>query len=204
MTEQTVQINKRSPLRLLNIFLAATVALLSLYIMLGPLLPNIDLWWGNHFGSKPPLVLANSPDHDKQVKESVPTENTLVIPKISMQEIVYDGASIATLRKGIWHRPASSSPDRGSNTVLVGHRFTYNGPAVFYHLDKLETGDDIFLYWNQKKITYKVTKVYVVAANHLGIEAPSDGEKLTIYTCTPLLTAKDRLVVEAEPIGENR
>ena len=188
----------RSKLRLFNNVLSWIIVALCLYIIITPFWPNISYWWQSLTGSQPALVKANS-DPDKQAaSEPIPQENTLVIPSINMQEVIYDGASIYTLNKGVWHIPKSSSPSKGSNTVLAGHRFTYRGAAVFYHLDKVKVGDSIVMYWEGKKYSYKVSRTYVVPPTAVEIEKPTTDARLTIYTCTPLWTSKSRLVIEAQ------
>jgi LPXTG-site transpeptidase (sortase) family protein len=191
-----------STLRRINNALSIIVVCLSLYIALSPLWPGMSFWWRTHFGRKPALVVANTPVPTDKPKppEVIPEENTLVIPKLAMQEIIYDGATVAALRKGVWHRPHTSSPDQGSNTVLVGHRFTYNGPAVFYNLDKVGPGDQVIIYWQKEKYVYEIKDIKVVLPTAIEIEAPTDEPQLTIYTCTPLLTAKNRLIIRAVPL----
>jgi sortase A len=191
--------NPTSPLRRINNGLSVIVVILSLYIAAAPLFPGFLFWWRTHFEAKPALVAANAPEPNKPTPpEVIPNDNTLVIPRLSMQEIIYDGPTAATLRKGVWHRPQTSSPDHDSNTVLVGHRFTYDGPAIFYSLDKVKQGDSIIIYWQHKKYTYKVSAILVVPPTAIEIEAPSTDPLLTIYTCTPLFTAKNRLVIQAK------
>jgi sortase A len=80
---------------------------------------------------------------------------------------------------------------------LVGHRFTYAGAAVFYNLDKVKSGDQIIVYWHGKAYEYKVFNISQVSPNKASVEAPTNESILTLYTCTPLLTAKDRLVIQA-------
>ena len=82
--------------------------------------------------------------------------------------------------------------------MLVGHRFTYDGAAVFYSLDKLKAGDDAYLVHNQKIYRFVVTSSAIVPPTATEVEAPSNEAKLTLYTCTPLVTAKNRLVYTAE------
>ena len=82
--------------------------------------------------------------------------------------------------------------------MLVGHRFTYDGAAVFYSLDKLKAGDDAYLVHNQKIYHYVVTGSAIVPPTATEVEAPTNETKLTLYTCTPLVTAKNRLVYTAE------
>jgi sortase A len=120
-----------------------------------------------------------------------------------LQQQVYDGASSTTLRKGVWHRPKTSDPTKGSNTVMAGHRFTYKNPeGVFYNLDKIKVDDSIVLYWQGKKYTYKVVATFVVTPDRIDVEAPTKDPRLTLYTCTPLWNPKFRLIIQADPVGD--
>jgi LPXTG-site transpeptidase (sortase) family protein len=181
-------------LRRFNNLLTAVVVLFALYIVLLPFFPALS-WWVQHQApivSKPATV---------SLPEQIPADNTLVIPSLGMKQGVYDGPNKYTLRKGVWHRPQSSTPDKGSNTVFAGHRFTYHDPAVFYHLDKVKAGDPIVLYWNHKRYDYTVRDILTVKPTEIGVEAPTKDPLLTIYTCTPLWTSKFRLVIQAVPKG---
>jgi sortase A len=183
----------RPTLRQVNNGLTALVIALALYIGVMPFLPAIS-WWTKHEApviSKPPAVV---------LPESIPADNTLVIPSIGLKETVYDGQTAKTLRQGIWHLPKSSSPDKGGNTVMAGHRFTYRGPAILYNLDKVKTGDSIIMYWQGKRYNYKVSNVLIVPPTQVSIEAPTAEPLLTIYTCTPLWSVKSRLVLQAKPV----
>jgi sortase A len=123
----------------------------------------------------------------------------LIIPALNMREDIHEG-DIRALRLGVWRLPHTSTPDAGGNTVLVGHRFTYRGEAVFYHLDKVHEGDPLTLHWHGKIYTYKVAAIKTVPPTEVSIEANTDQPLLTIYTCTPLWTAKNRLVIQARPV----
>lgn len=103
------------------------------------------------------------------------------------------------LDKGIWRYPKGSTPDKGGNTVLIGHRFTYTNPrGVFYYLNKVAIGDEIGVFWNSKEYLYKVTTITVVDPHNTSIEDATSDARLTLFTCTPLWLPKDRLVVVAE------
>jgi LPXTG-site transpeptidase (sortase) family protein len=190
---------KKPTLRQVNNGLSVLVIAGCLYLLLAPLWPRASF----RLQDKPPLVAAQ-----EQGQEVIPKENTLVIPKMKLQQVVYESSTgYPALNKGVWHHPQSGTPGQGKNTVLIGHRFTYAGPAVFYHLDKLKSGDKLTLYWQQKKYEYQVQKVLVVPPSAIWIERADAGEeRLTIYTCTPLVTAKNRLVIQATPVdgGQDR
>src|SRR5699024_902953 len=91
----------------------------------------------------------------------------------------------------------SSTPDKGGNTVLVGHRFSYKDAAVLYHLDKAKQDDPIVVAWDGKIYTYKVSESKIVKPTDIYVEAPSEDDRLTIYTCHPIWSVKERLVVVA-------
>ena len=181
-------------LRRFNNGLSVAVVFLALYIFFLPLLPELS-WWARHSApliSSP--VTVSRPTH----KLPIPRDNRVVIPALSMDEKIFAGQSVYTVNKGVWIRPNASTPDKGGNTVLVGHRFTYTNPrGVFYYLDKLADGDPITLYWEGKTYTYEVNGARVVSPSDETVEAPTPDSRLTLYTCTPLWSLKDRLVVTA-------
>lgn len=130
-------------------------------------------------------------------------QNRLIIPSMLLDEPIFEGKTARTLRQGLWHRPLTSAPNAGGNTVIVGHRFTYSNPhGTLYHLDKVKVGDHVGLVYSGQAYRYKVQTVRVVHADDASVEAPSTEPRLTIYTCTPLWWPKDRLVVVATPLVE--
>lgn len=131
-----------------------------------------------------------------------PLAKRLVIPKIGVNvEIVFGTNQEEALNRGIWHIPGTSSPDKGGNTVLSGHRFRFlSGPRTLYLLDKVSKGDPIIVYWNGKEFDYVVTGSKIVKPNQVDILDPTDDPRLTIFTCSPLFTTKERLVLFAKPI----
>jgi sortase A len=180
-------------LRHFNNLLSVVIVVLACFIFIWPFLPAIS-WWTRF---QAPVISHAAPTSIVK-SDPIPTENTLVIPKLEMREQVYDGPSITTLRKGIWHLPNSSSPDKESNTVLAGHRFTYDGKAVFYYLDKVAVNDNMTLYWQGKRYDYVVTAINEVPPTDGKLVAPTDTPTLTVYTCTPVWSAKNRLVITAK------
>lgn len=178
-------------LRRANNFLTVILVLLALYIMAWPLLPSLS-WWLRF--DAPLVSRITAPRIDLK---QIPLENTLLIPTLGLREKIHEGKDISTVNRGVWRRPAASSPDHGSNTVLVGHRFTYGGQSVFYNLNKINQDEEIIVYWGDRPYTYRVFEISVVPPDAIEIEGDTKDSILTLYTCTPLLTAKDRLVVKA-------
>ncbi len=188
-------------LRVVNTYLTVIIAVLALYIIVAPFWPQIN-WWATHDslvrGILPSrlevTIPAAAPEPTLNSDAAQPAQE-LLIPRIDLREEVHEG-DIRALRKGIWRIPHSSTPDKGGNTVLAGHRFTYSGEAVLYHLDKVKTGDHLALNWHGKVYEYEVFATKVVPPTEVSIEASTEEPQLTIYTCT-LLTAKERVVVQA-------
>ena len=189
-------------LRFLNHGLSVAVSVLALYILLAPFLPNMT-WWLRH--SAPVKVIGHAktvtlPKPTPQNAAPAPQTDELLIPRLGMEEAIHGGKTIRSLRLGVWHLPYSSTPEAGGNTVLVGHRFTYAGPAVFYHLDKVQKGDHVGIWWGGKAYEYEVYNIEVVPPTEVSVETKNTEPRLTIYTCTPLWNPKDRLVIQAHPV----
>jgi LPXTG-site transpeptidase (sortase) family protein len=179
-------------LRQFNNGLSLVVIVLCLYVILAPLWPQVTY----RVQSSPPLVEAVEKGDNK---EAIPGQNTLVIPRMKLQQTIHEGGQWL-LNKGVWHQTGTGAPDAGGNMVLSGHRFTYGGPAVFYHLDRVKTGDKIVVYWQKQKHEYQVRDVREVPPTASEVVAATEDPLLTIYTCTPLVTAKNRLVIQAIPL----
>ena len=116
---------------------------------------------------------------------------------MNLNEFIWVGNNEKLVNNGIWHIPHSSTPDKGSNTVLVGHRFTYKNTAVLYHLDKVKTGDPITVAWDGKLYNYVVSESKIVKPSDVYVEDPTEDSILTIYTCNPVWSTRERLVVVA-------
>lgn len=190
----------RTLIRFLNNVLATVILILALFIVLSPFLPELQL----EIAQK---IAPSSDEHylDQPTKNEPaippPEDNTLVIPAIDVHGIIHEGNDVNTLNLGIWHRPKSSTPDKGSNTVLVAHRYLYtSGPDTFYHLPKMTIGQRFVVFWGKKKYTYEVFKIETVNPDTIEVEAPTKETVMTLYTCTPLWTSEHRFVVKAKLI----
>ncbi len=141
------------------------------------------------------------PDIPDVKKPEPPKGNRLVIPKIGVDVAIVEGKDERALYRGIWHLPDTSTPDRGGNTVLTGHRFQYlSGPKTLYLLDRMQPGEIIIVYWQGKEYDYRVTKRKVVNPDAVEILDNTKAPQLTIFTCTPIFSTKQRLVLFAEPL----
>ncbi len=152
-----------------------------------------------------------------------PTSNTrvsadprLVIPKINVDvpviyNVGYDHDSqMAAMQKGVAHFAipgANSVPGQNGNTVFSGHSSNDlfdpgDYKFIFVQLDKLQTGDTIFVNYQSTRYTYTVTKKQVVKPTDVqSLLGPTDKPYLTLITCTPLGTSLNRLLVFADQVS---
>lgn len=182
-----------------NILLVLIISI-NCFIIIYPLWPRLWFWASPHISKNKPETLQALVEQAPNTSVKDPNENTnhIVIPSMLLNEQIHEGIGTTALSKGIWHLPNTSTPNKGGNTVIVAHRFTYTNPrGVFYFLDRLKPGDTFALFWDKQRYVYKVQDSRVVKADETSVEAPTVDNRLTLYTCTPLWNPKDRLVVTA-------
>jgi sortase A len=186
---------------------------LIIYLIALPLYPKIiyEAKMNNEQIKEEAKDIIKAEEAVRDFKSSLPTSdfavspNRLIIKKIGVNApIVLTKNSEYGLSLGSWHVPESSTPDHGSNTVLTGHRFKYLPPnnLTFYNLDKLEAGDIISVIWQGKDYFYKVREQKIVSPEDLFILNDTKEPILTIYTCDPIYSQKNRLVVISELIKD--
>jgi sortase A len=104
-----------------------------------------------------------------------------------------------------WHETSASLGLHG-NTVLNGHNTT-NG-EVFRDLYTMEAGDTVVVYSEDMPYTYTVAEVLVLPEAGQPLEVrlenaryilPTEEERLTLVTCHPYGSLRNRLIVIAYP-----
>jgi len=119
---------------------------------------------------------------------------TIEIPALELSAVVFEGTDKAVLAKGPGWYKESVLPGEG-NTAIAGHRTTYG--AWFRHVDKLEEGDEIIIGYDSRGYTYRVERVFPVAKNDWSVIDPCGYPALTLTTCHPAGSARQRLIVRA-------
>jgi sortase A len=130
--------------------------------------------------------------------------NRIIIPKIGVNApIVESNNSEYGLSLGAWHVPESSTPDRGGNTVITGHRFKYLPPSnlTFYLFHKLEIGDIASVIWDEEEYYYEIKQIKIIEPTEVSILDATVNPTLTMFTCHPIYSTDKRLVVVAELIS---
>lgn len=169
-----------------------------IYLLVLVLTPNV------------PVLFPVEPINVKALPE--PTGDKIYIPKIGVSVDLSAGDE-GILEKGAWHRfPERGDPEMGGNFIVSAHRFSLGATpgqtrqrSPFYHIEKLEAGDQILVDFQGKRYGYEITQEKSVKPNQVEIEAPVEegGQaKLTLYTCTLKGESDGREVFIAKPLGE--
>ena len=125
--------------------------------------------------------------------ESLPAEEgVLRIPALDVMVNVGYGVELSDLRASPGFYPQSGYPDAG-NVAIAGHRTTYGAP--FRHVDQLDAGDEIILYFGEKVYVYSVESVFETHTRDWSVIDPTPEPALTLTTCHPPGWATERLVV---------
>jgi sortase A len=115
--------------------------------------------------------------------------------------VVVEGTGATALRAGAGHYPNTPLPGEEGNVAIAGHRTTYGKP--FTNLDHLKPGDEILLETPLGKYTYKVSRdPFVVKPTDFSVISQTPGKTLTLTTCHPKGSARERLIVKAELVSE--
>jgi sortase A len=128
------------------------------------------------------------------------------IPSIGVEQFVVEGVTRDDLRKGPGHYPSTPLPGQPGNAAIAGHRTTHGAP--FNQLDELVPGDPIVVTTLNGIYTYRVTESFVVDPSDISVldpvvdEATGVENVLTLTTCTPEFSARQRLVIRAELVPE--
>lgn len=142
------------------------------------------------------------------------TEFGIVIPKIGANAKIIPNVNptdekefLPVLQKGIAHAKGTVFPGIKGNTYLFAHSTDsfwnvgrYN--AVFYLLKDLEAGDEIVLFFENRRYDYAVKELKVVDAKDVSYLVDSQKETeetLILQTCWPPGTTWKRLIVKATP-----
>jgi len=147
---------------------------------------------------------------------AVGPDSRLVIPKINVDVPAIYGvgsdydSQMAAMQNGVAHFAipgASSHPGEIGNTVLSGHSSNDlfdpgDYKFIFAQLDKLAVGDTIYANYEGKRYTYVISKTEVVKPTEVSkLVYPTNKPVMTLITCTPLGTSRDRLLVTAEQVS---
>lgn len=146
-----------------------------------------------------------------------PYENRIIIPKIGKniplidikQETVegideLNNIFMEELENGVVRYPGSAKPGQDGNTFIFGHssnfpwmEWDYND--VFSLLDKVTFDDEVIVYYEQKKYTYKIRTKEVIRPGDVSVLKRDKGKsEITLMTCWPIGTTLNRMILIGE------
>ena len=119
------------------------------------------------------------------------------IPALDVDTVVVEGTTASALRAGAGHYPSTPLPCEAGNVAIAGHRTTYGRP--FSNLDRLKNGDLVVLETPIGTCTYEITRApFVISPKDISvIHNDPSRQLLTLTTCHPRGSARQRLVVQA-------
>lgn len=108
------------------------------------------------------------------------------------------------LMKGVAHAKGTAFPGEGRNIFLFAHStsspsFISRYNAVFYLLKEVEKGDEVVVFFADKKYEYRVTEKNITEPNDISWLKDTGEERLVLQTCWPPGTISKRLLVVAKP-----
>jgi len=117
--------------------------------------------------------------------------------------VVVEGVGVQDLKDGPGHIPTTALPGAVGNVVLSGHRTTYGQP--FNRWDELQPGDAVVLETRDTWFTYTISGAQIVAPTAVEVTLPVPRQPgatptealLTMTTCNPKYSARQRLIVSA-------
>lgn len=131
----------------------------------------------------------------------------LIIPKLDMKKPIYLDATYKHLDLGVAQVEGTSLPLGGKSTrsVIAGHRGWW-GDLMFYNVEKLEAGDDIFIDGRSGLLKYKVTGQEIIDPSDWEKILPIEGrDMVTLLTCHPKRPPRPkRLLINAERVVEKK
>lgn len=158
----------------------------------------------------PPVPDAVAPENRDDAPVATLKEGsigTLFVPRWGddYQVPITEGVGLDVLNNGyVGHYPDTQLPGEVGNVAIAGHRQSYGKP--FRHVDDLKEGDPLIVMTADSFYVYRVidheivdpSQTRVIAANPYDPGAPAEDQLLTLTTCHPLWSIKERWIVHAE------
>lgn len=122
------------------------------------------------------------------------------IPRIEVNLPIKSGTTEDVLLSAIGHMETTAMPGEIGNSALAGHR-SHTFSKFFNRLDEVEINDPIYIKTKDSELEYEVYEKKVVKPTDMSVLKSSDDESIiTLITCHPLYSNKQRLIVHAKLI----
>lgn len=194
--EQTLH-NKSRVKILLGIFSVLFIGLIGVY----------------YFGlTLAPAVLASNSQSINSKESDLKNQNKdfIVIRKLNLVLPFSKDKSNSKCDSGAWWQNSETgNPEKGGNFIISACRFELNLTPVkttesspFYNLNKIETGDEIEVYYKNNIYKYRVETKQTAPIDETKLTEESDTAKLTIFTSNPNGESDGKLALIALPKTE--
>ncbi|MCX7951583.1 MAG: class D sortase [Clostridiales bacterium] len=141
----------------------------------------------------------NDKANNKQQYNAKNPIGVLEIPKIDLTVPIVEGATQESLKNAVGHIEGTGKlGEINNNYAIAGHRSHTTG-RFFNRLDEIELGDELIIKTATGEFKYLVFEKKVVTPDKVDVLNPIEGKSVvTLITCHPLYSNKQRLVVFAE------
>lgn len=139
------------------------------------------------------------------IVEKIGADAPVIANVDASNKAVYNNA----LKRGVAHALGTSFPGQPGVSYLFAHSTDtiFNVPrynAIFYLLNDLVPGDDVVVFFNNKRFNYKVVEKKITEPEDVGyFTLKTDEQILVLQTCYPPGTTWKRLLVVAKPVISN-
>jgi sortase A len=132
---------------------------------------------------------------------------TMVVPRWTgePERPISQGVDRATVLDplGVGHYPGTAMPGAVGNFAVAAHRTTYGKP--FHRVEELVVGDPVVVRTSDTWYVYRVTGTRIVAPSDVAVIAPNPDDPaaeptlrtMTMTTCHPMFSARERYIVHA-------
>ena len=115
---------------------------------------------------------------------------------------------IESIKTGVAQYANTAKPGQIGNSVIVGHSSDFpwsdgQYKNIFSLLDKLVVGDQIIIPFGRDKFIYEVSSTKIVKPTELSVLKKTNTPTLTLLTCYPVGTTRNRLIITAKLISNN-
>lgn len=142
-------------------------------------------------------ITSTEKDQEESILESEPIKNEnqtsnlnyiaiLEIPTINLKTgMVWATTNFQSINYAVSIDKSSQLPSVEGNFIIYSHSGN-SRIAFFKHLNQVEIGDSIYIYFNGIKYEYKIFKSYEIPkTGKLNVTYPKDKRYITLVTCNP-------------------
>lgn len=129
----------------------------------------------------------------------------ILIPRLNLDLPLLEMSDVLdqkTLNRGPSHLAGTCYPGQAGNCVIAGHRSTFTSP--FRELGELQQGDTIILQDSKGgNFQYQIDRIFPVRPDQVEVISPTETATVTLITCHPLNSDRQRLIVHGHLVETN-